>query len=447
MTDLPILTDPAGGTPGIVDTEAGLAAAAAKLAAGTGPIAVDAERASGIRYGQRCFLAQFKREGAGIFLIDAETLRTSGVSFAPLAEVLAEPEWILHSAMQDLPCLAELGLRPSAVFDTELAARLAGFEKFGLASVVERTLGIGLAKEHSNSDWSRRPIPLPWLTYAALDVEVLLDVREHLIVELAAQGKLEWAYQEFEHLVAQGLPKPKTDPWRKTSGLNTLKSRKQLSMARELWRAREHLAEHKDVSPGHLIPDSAIVAAVKAQPSTVPALLKTHGFHGRFAQREAPRWLRALQQGAASEDFPPLRAEREPGLSQPRSWESRHPEAFARHSHARPVIAWMAAEHHMPPENLLQPAVLRAVAWHAPARATTATVAALLTEHGARPWQVGLAAEPMAKAFAAAERGDEPDPMPEREPAEAAVARPDRSATSVAQDAGSPALHPHATGE
>ncbi len=93
------------------------------------------------------------------------------------------------------------------MFDTELAARLAGFERVGLASVVELLLGFTLEKGFSAADWSTRPLPQDWLRYAALDVELLIELRELLGAELERQGKLEWAEQEFAAAVLAG-PKP-----------------------------------------------------------------------------------------------------------------------------------------------------------------------------------------------------------------------------------------------
>ena len=196
MTDAPetaapdapprLIATPAGGVPRLTDTRAGLEACAAALAAGTGPVAVDAERASGIRYGQRAMLVQLKREGAGIWLVDPEALD----GLAPLQEALAGVEWILHAASQDLPCLAEQGLRPDRLFDTELAARVVGLPRVGLAAVLEELLGVTLAKEHSAADWSVRPLPEAMLTYAALDVELLVPLREALIARLKADADL-----------------------------------------------------------------------------------------------------------------------------------------------------------------------------------------------------------------------------------------------------------------
>lgn len=121
----PLLTEPEDGVPFVIDTERGLQRCAEALAAGTGPVAVDAERASGFRYGQRAFLVQLKREGSGLWLIDPEPFTT----LAPVQEALDGVEWILHAATQDLPCLAELGMHPHSLFDTELAARLGGLPR------------------------------------------------------------------------------------------------------------------------------------------------------------------------------------------------------------------------------------------------------------------------------------------------------------------------------
>lgn len=294
MTDVPepaepdatprLIAEPADGVPRVTDTPAGLEACAAALAAGTGPVAVDAERASGIRYGQRAMLVQLKREGAGIWLVDPEALD----GLEPLQEALSGVEWILHAASQDLPCLAEQGLRPDRLFDTELAARVAGLPRVGLAAVLESMLGVTLAKEHSAADWSVRPLPEAMLAYAALDVELLVPLRAAMLELLEAEGKREWAEQEFEHVRTAPAPGPRADPWRRTSGSQTLRRPVQRAVLKRLWEAREDLARHRDVAPGRLIPDRSLIAAAESQPRTVPALRQTSGFHGRAASREAP---------------------------------------------------------------------------------------------------------------------------------------------------------------
>lgn len=173
MTDARPLTEPSEGVPAVVDTQDGLTQAVDRLAQGSGPVAVDAERASGYRYGQHAYLVQMRRAGSGTVLIDPVPFS----SLAAVGQALGDAEWVLHSASQDLPCLRELDLAPAgALFDTELAGRLLGFERVGLAAMVERLLGWQLAKEHSAVDWSTRPLSRDWLRYAALDVEVLVDL-------------------------------------------------------------------------------------------------------------------------------------------------------------------------------------------------------------------------------------------------------------------------------
>ena len=169
---------PAGGVPDVAVAADEIAGAAEMLARGTGPFAVDAERASGFRYSNRAYLIQIRRSGAGTVLIDPVNHGGSPIDvLKPLADVLGEDEWILHAADQDLPCLAEVGLRPAALYDTELAGRLAGFDRVNLAAMVERLLGLVLTKGHGAADWSQRPLPEAWLNYAALDVEVLIELR------------------------------------------------------------------------------------------------------------------------------------------------------------------------------------------------------------------------------------------------------------------------------
>lgn len=398
------LDAPREGVPLVIETQAGLERCAAALAAGTGPAGVDAERASGFRYGQRAFLVQIRREGAGTWLIDPEPFENLRI----INEALDGVEWILHAASQDLPCLFELGMWPAKLFDTELAARLAGLPRVGLAAVIEQLLGFGLAKEHSAADWSTRPLPEPWLRYAALDVEVLAELREELIELLLAGGKLEYAEQEFAAILEAGVAPPRVEPWRKTSGLHQIRDRRQLAAVRELWLERDSLARKRDVAPGRLIPDAALVAAAKAMPATVPQLLATKGFHGRAAQREAPRWLRCITIARDLEELPPLHLPTN-APPPPRVWADRDPEAAARLATARPLLQELADQLKLPLENLLTPDFLRRLAWRPPSEITEETVAEQLAGLGARPWQVELTAPVITAAFL------DPQPLPAKE--------------------------------
>ncbi|WP_035775074.1 HRDC domain-containing protein, partial [Arthrobacter sp. H5] len=377
--------------------------AAAALAGGTGPAGVDAERASGFRYGQRAFLVQIRREGSGTWLIDPEPFTDLSI----IDHALKDVEWILHASTQDLPCLSELGMWPDRLFDTELAARLAGLPRVGLAAVIETLLGFTLAKEHSAADWSQRPLPEPWLRYAALDVEVLTELRSKLIELLDDGGKLAYAEQEFEHIRSSPLSEPRIDPWRRTSGMHQIRDRRQLAAVRELWDEREELARNRDVAPGRLIPDAAVVAAARAMPLTVPQLLGTNGFHGRAAQREAPRWIRCINAARVATDLPELQLSTN-APPPPRVWVERDPEAAARLQTVKPRVAAAAAKLNMPLENLLTPDYLRRIAWRPPSEITLESVSAALAGLGARPWQIENIAAVIAVAFL------EPEPLPRK---------------------------------
>lgn len=369
--------------------------AAHALAGGYGPVAVDVERASGFRYSQRAYLIQVFRRGAGVFLFDPPPI----ADFSALQQAIGGQEWVLHAASQDLPSLRELGLEPTSMFDTELAARLLGHERVGLGAVVEDTLGIMLAKAHSASDWSTRPLPQSWLEYAALDVEHLVDVRDALVAELEEQGKTELAAEEFQAVLARE-PKPARDePWRRLSGLHMVRGRKSLAVARALWTAREEFAQAEDVAPGRLVPDRALVAAVIADPATKQDLAALKDFTGRASRSQLDRWWAAFEAGRAATELPLERATGGDSLPPPRAWGDRNPEADARLKAARPVVEQRAEEMNMPTENLLTPDALRRVAWTPPQPISAEAVGEALAALGARPWQIAQTAQLIADAF------------------------------------------------
>lgn len=414
--DVRPLLVPAEGVPPVITTAAGLAGVVTRFAAGTGPVAVDAERASGYRYSQRAYLVQLRREGAGTALIDPIACPDLSV----LSDVLQDAEWVLHAASQDLACLADVGMVPRRLFDTELAGRLAGFERVGLGTMVQTLLGLRLEKGHSAADWSTRPLPESWLVYAALDVEVLVTLRDVLEVELARQGKLGWAHEEFEAVRLAPPASPRPEPWRRTSGVHRLRSRRQLAGVRAMWQARDAMARRRDVAPGRVLPDAAIVAAVVAAPATPQALLALPVFGGRSTRRHVGTWFAALQEAARLPDdaLPPAVPPGD-GPPPPNRWAERDPVAAARLTRARTRIGLLAAEHRLPVENLVQPDAVRRVAWAPPEPATAAAVAAVLRALGVRRWQIELVAATLAEALA------EPVPVPaESDPAERGTGRP-----------------------
>ena len=392
-----LLLEPRDGMPPLVTSAVALEAAVKALAGGSGPVAVDAERASGFRYGHRAFLVQFRRQGAGTVLIDP----VACPDLSALDAVLADTEAVLHAASQDLPCLAELGYRPRSLFDTEVAGRLLGCPRVGLATMVESMLGLGLEKSHSAADWSTRPLPEEWLRYAALDVEVLVELRDVLAGQLAEQGKTEWARQEFAAELTVAPQPPRADPWRRTSGIHKVRNRRGLAVVRELWLERDKIAQRRDISPTKVLPDAAIVEAARIMPSAPEALIGIPGFSARIARRYTTEWMRAIGRARAQPDRALPAASAPPGEGPPPAhrWQERDPEAARRLTAARAVVAALADSHNLPAENLIPPDAVRRLSWQPPAGISPATVAADLTGYGARPWQVELTAVPLARAL------------------------------------------------
>jgi ribonuclease D len=391
------LLEPREGLPPLVVTPEALARSVDALRAGTGPVAVDAERASGFRYGHRAFLVQLRRAGTGTILIDP----VECPDLAAVDEAVADAEAVLHAAGQDLPCLADLGFRPRSLFDTELAGRLLGYPRVGLGTLVEEVLGLSLEKTHSAADWSTRPLPTEWLSYAALDVEVLVELRDALAEQLAEQGKTGWAEQEFAAILAAPPPRPRTEPWRRTSGIHRVRSRRNLAIVRELWLERDQIAQRRDISPGRILPDAAIIEAARSAVASLEELSKLPGFTGRGARRYGPDWLRAIRRARSLADDQLPEPSAPPGDGPPPAhrWAERDPVAAKRLAAARGAVAALADASHLPAENLVAPDAVRRIAWQPPEPLTPESAAADLVRYGARPGQVDLTATAIARAM------------------------------------------------
>ncbi|MGP4000303.1 HRDC domain-containing protein [Streptomyces sp. 8N706] len=390
------LLEPREGIPPVTATPEALAEVVASFAAGTGPVAVDAERASGYRYGQRAYLVQLRRAGAGSALVDP----VGCPDLSGLGEAIGDAEWVLHAATQDLPCLRDIGMTPRRLFDTELAGRLAGFARVGLGAMVENVLGYALEKGHSAVDWSTRPLPEPWLRYAALDVELLIDLRDALEEELDGQGKLDWARQEFAAIAAAPPAPPRKDPWRRTSGMHKVRRRRQMAVVRELWTARDRIAQRRDVSPGKVLGDSAIVEAALALPADVQALAALPGFGHRMGRKQLDQWQFAVDRARTLPDAElPQPGQPVAGPPPPRAWADKDPAAASRLSAARAAVTALAESLNLPQENLITPDTVRRLCWEPPSEPTLEEVSAFLAAHGARPWQIDQTAPLLAGAL------------------------------------------------
>ena len=383
-----------------------------QLSKSTGPIAVDAERASGYKYSQRAYLIQLKSADSDIFLIDpiTDTNLLGCKAFEDLRKLLSEREWILHAATQDIPCLQELKLYPERIFDTELAGRLTGQPRVGLGSLVESLLGIALAKEHSAADWSTRPLPESWLNYAALDVELLHTLRSSMQQLLGEQDKTHWAEQEFQSLLSFRQKPQRPDRWRGITGLSKVTDQLALELARGLWVAREELAIKMDVSPSRLIPDSSILSAATTKPRSKPELASLKTFSGRASRSYLDYWWQAIQLAYKATELPTLRPEKSNGIPNHRNWAAKFPEADLRLRHAKTALTELSEKVSVPLENLLTPEILRQICFTPPEPSTAAEIRSKLVEYGARDWQIDLTAELISVAIA---RSDEPIPKPQ----------------------------------
>lgn len=387
--------EPRDGVPAVITDSAAVQVYADLLATGSGPLAVDAERASGYRYDQRAYLIQLRREGAGTALIDPIAVP----DLTPIQDATPGVEWILHAATQDLGCLAELNLRPSALFDTELAGRLLGRERVSLAALVLSELGEVIEKGHGATDWSVRPLTAAQLRYAALDVELLIELRNVMDSELVEAGKREIARQEFESLLTFTPRERGEDEWRRTSGIHRIRKPRALAVVRALWHTRDEIARTRDIAVGRVLPDAAIVAAATAMPADIETLAGMKEFSGRGASRYIRKWWAAIAEAQALSNVDlPMAATPLGGPPPPRSWAERDPAAHARLEAARTAMTALAEQNHMPVENLLTPDLVRRLCWQPP---EDGDAAAALAAMGARQWQIDLTAPALDHALRA----------------------------------------------
>jgi len=375
------------------------------LRGGTGPLAIDVERASGFRYSQRAYLVQIFRRGTANFLIDP--LEVPDLS--ELTTHFADEEWVFHAASQDLPSLRQLGVEPARIFDTELGARLAGLPRVGLQGVVEDILGLSLTKAHSAADWSTRPLPEDWLNYAALDVELLPELRDGIHRILHEANKLDLAEEEFDAVLSFTPPSRPAEQWRRLSGLHQVRGQRSLAIARELWLAREEHARDSDTAPGRLVPDRSIIAVAMEKPTSKSALAALKTFQGRASRRELDRWWTALEGALHTGDLPDLRGP-STGLPPPRAWAEKAPEANRRYVIAKDLLARVSDSLTIPAENVLTPDHLRRLCWAPDDPTSPSAIDRQLGTLGARRWQRDIMVPLLVEAFSQAQQLNQGQP-------------------------------------
>ena len=402
---VPLLA-PAQGLPDVIDTAEKFESALDQLKKGDGPFAVDAERASGYKYSARAYLIQIKRTNGGLHLIDPIAFGPGHEFFVKLNDLLNTDEVILHASTQDLPCLREVGLNPSRLFDTELGGRIAGLPRVGLGPLLESLMGVTLAKEHSAVDWSTRPLPKEWLNYAALDVELLIELRQKIYELLSASNKWKWAEAEFESILIAPPAPPRIDPWRRTSGMHKIKKRDQLVVIKNLWHARDEIARATDVSSGKLLNDAAIIEFAIHKPlnkKDAEKALRPIGMRARWLEN-MPTWLSATEAAlnTPEDQWPPMKsgADTLPPL---KLWRERFADKYAPLTHARFAVETAAHELSIPAENLISPEIIRRICWAPPADSlqnlNVDAVCEAMLNLGARQWQVEVVAPLVAAAL------------------------------------------------
>lgn len=416
-----LVTVPSGGVPDMTDTGEGFADALDDLASRSGPLAVDAERASGYRYTEDDYVIQMRRTGSQTYLFDVPAILASGHAFSEITERMPDVEWILHDGSQDLPSFAALGMFPTRLFDTEFSARFLNLPHAGLAAVTAHYLGKTLAKEHAAADWSYRPVYRDLRDYAALDVELLVQLRERMAADLVRTGKGDWARAEFDHILAKGLAprEPDPQPWHHLSHITSLKSdRRALAIAREMWRTRDRLARDMDICPQLLLKDSTIIKAAQLKPRNKAQFQAIDGLTHRvlmhtgteqdamyaryipLQEKVRPHvWRDAIDRamGMDSADLPDLDTQKiHDDISLPHTmkyWRIHQPDRYARLQAMRRRVAQIGQDVQIPPDLVIKPRFLKEACWQ---EVPSASLAMFLARRGARRWQVDLVSKSLA---------------------------------------------------
>ncbi len=272
-------------------------------------VAVDTEAASFHKYRDRIYLVQLSTV-TDTAIIDPVAL----ADLAPLGDLLADRgvEKVIHDADYDLRTLdRDYGFHATNVFDTRIAAQLAGEQAIGLAALLEKYLGLVLSKVHQKADWSRRPLPADMLAYAASDTRHLPALRERLRARLTELGRLAWAEEEFERLEALRWTGSTdgADAYLRIKGAKALAGR-HLAALRELHRWREALAAEQDKASFRIIGNDALLAVARALPRTPAELAGTAGLPPSLAVRHGAALLACIERALAIDERELPRIER-----------------------------------------------------------------------------------------------------------------------------------------
>jgi ribonuclease D len=323
-------------------------------------VAFDTESASFHRYVDRVYLIQLST--------DSRTALVDPLKVADLSEIgviLADPtiEVAFHDADYDLRVLdRDYGFRARHIFDTRIAAQLAGEPAVGLGSLLERHFGVRLDKRYQRADWSERPLTPEMLAYAADDTRFLLRLRDLLAAELDRMGRRHWLDEECARLEQVRWGAGRTDNgegYLRLKGAKTLRPRA-LAVLERLYAWRDSVARALDRAPFRILSSHALVAIAKTQPRDLQALAAIHGVGRTTLQRHGHALLAAVAEGL---DAPADRLPVVPRTRRP----SPNPEYDARLERLKAVRTAAAQRIDMDPGLLCPNGTLQAIARLAPA--------------------------------------------------------------------------------
>jgi ribonuclease D len=257
-------------------------------------ISVDLESDSYHHYAEKIALLQIG-DGENIYIVDP-----FGLDLAQAAPLFKDRkvEKVFHDVDYDgRMLLTFLGVKPTPIFDTMIAARILGKEKVGLADLLGEYFGLSLDKGLQKADWSRRPLEREMLEYAALDVAYLIPLRQHLKDEIEARGRADWAAEEFERLVENLDQMPeKGATFTRVKGARELKPR-QLAVLQALLDWREERAKGLDIPTFKVIGTERLLKIAAMNPHSRRELDGLKVLSDRQAARFGSEIMKAVDKG------------------------------------------------------------------------------------------------------------------------------------------------------